>query len=60
LFSDHHEIKSAINNKIRNQKTNLPFRNICKLGVVAHAYNHSYFGGRDWEGHSSRAAQAKS
>jgi hypothetical protein len=29
-------------------------------GMMAHAYNPSYLGGGDWEGHNLRAALAKS
>jgi hypothetical protein len=28
-----------------------------RLGVVAHAYNSSYLGGRDWEDYGSRQTQ---
>jgi hypothetical protein len=34
--------------------------NQANLGTVAHIDNPSYFGGGDWEDHSSRAALAKS
>jgi hypothetical protein len=30
-----------------------------ELGVVAHAYNPSYLGGRDWKDYCSRPTQAK-